>query len=54
MERLEWNKVLDKYLSEGTMLSEDYERMGDEYKYVIQEIKKAFKRLNKTDEKKVY
>ena len=54
MERLEWNKILDRYLVEGTMSSYDYERMPDEYKFVIQEIKKAMARINRTTERKLY
>lgn len=46
-DRLDWNKILDKYLTEGTMSSYEYQNLADEYKFVIQEIKKAFKRLNK-------
>ena len=47
METKEWNKVLDRYLTENTMSSEDYENLLVEQKYCIQEIKKSMKRLNK-------
>jgi hypothetical protein len=47
MEHLLWNKVLDKYLTTGHLLSEEYEELDDLQKYVIQEVKKSFKRLNK-------
>jgi hypothetical protein len=47
MKDREFNKVLDKYLTEGTMLSEDYENLDDLQKYVIQSLKRAFKRINK-------
>lgn len=47
MERLEWNTVLDHYLETGTMSAEDYENCDDLQKNVIQELKKAFKRINK-------
>jgi hypothetical protein len=45
MEQVEWRKVLDRYLTENTMSSEEYERMYIEQKFCIQEIKKAMKRL---------
>jgi len=47
MERLAWNKVLDGYLATAKMRAEDYEYCDDLQKYVIQELKKSFKRLNK-------
>jgi len=50
MERLEFNKVLDKYLETNTMTSEQYEEMSNRQKDVIQELKKAFKRLKPNDE----
>ena len=46
-DRLDWNKILDQYLVNGTMSSDEYQNLADEYKFVIQEAKKAFKRLNK-------
>lgn len=46
---LEWNKVLDGYLTVGTMPSEVYEKMSKVQQGVIQEIKKHFKRVNKND-----
>lgn len=46
MEQKEWNRVLDRYLTENTMLSEEYEQLNIEQKFVIQEIKKCLKRLN--------
>lgn len=49
MEHLKWNRVLDKYLETGHMLSEEYEELDDLQKYVIQELKKSFKRLNKSE-----
>lgn len=42
----DWNKILDRYLVEGTMSSEEYEQMEYERKYTIQEIKKSIKRIN--------
>ena len=47
----EWRKVLDRYLKEKTMASEEYERMSDAQKSLIQELKKSFKR-NICQEKK--
>lgn len=47
MKDLDFNKVLDYYLSTGKMLSEDYEKLDDMQKYVIQTLKRAYKRLNK-------
>lgn len=45
MEHLEWNKFLDHYLTEGNMSADDYYKLTDEQKFVINEIKKAFKRF---------
>ena len=39
--------VLDGYLTEGTMLSTDYEGLTQAEQVVIQTLKRAFKRLNK-------
>jgi hypothetical protein len=47
MEEKEFNKVLDFYLIWGNILSEDYENLNDEQRYVIQCLKRAFKRINK-------
>lgn len=49
MERLEWNKLLDEYLITGHMLSEEYEQLNDIQRAVIQELKRAFARINKQD-----
>lgn len=45
MEHLEWNKFLDDYMTCGAMSSEDYYKLSHEQKFVINEIKKAFKRF---------
>ena len=45
MDRKDWNKLLDKYLITGTMLSEEYEALNEIQKTIINEIKKAFKRI---------
>jgi hypothetical protein len=42
---LEWNRVLDNYLVNSWVSSEDYEALGRDQRMVIQELKKAFKRL---------
>lgn len=47
LEPKEWNRVLDKYLADGTMKSEEYETMDAEQKKIIQEIKKSIKRQPK-------
>jgi len=47
MEHLEWNDCLDNYLTTGTIPSDDYYRLDEWQQKVIQELKKAFKRLNK-------
>ena len=54
MEHLLWNKVLDKYLTTGHLLSEEYEELDDLQKYVIQEVKKSFKRLNKREVNEIH
>lgn len=41
----EFNAFLDKYLTENTGDLETYNRMNQQQKDVIQEIKKSFKRL---------
>ena len=43
----EFNQALDRYLSEGTGDAEVYIAMSQEQQGVIQEIKKAFKRIGK-------
>lgn len=45
MERKGWNKVLDHYLSQNTMSSEDYENLNEIQRAIIQEVKKAIKRI---------
>lgn len=54
MERLEFNKVLDRYLTENLISSEAYENLDEYQMYTIQELKRAYKRLNKTNETKIY
>lgn len=54
MEEKEFNKVLDRYIIENKMASVDYENLTDEQRYVIQCLKRAFKRINKTNETKIY
>ncbi len=45
LEPKEWNSVLDKYLTENTMESNQHERMSPRQQRMIQEIKKSFARL---------
>jgi len=45
LSHLYWNKVLDSYMENQTLSSEDYEGMNRDQKLVIQELKKHFKRV---------
>jgi hypothetical protein len=45
MEHLDWNEFLDEYLTYGQMSAEDYYKLNDEQKFVINEVKKSFKRF---------
>lgn len=45
MDRKEWNRLLDKYLATQEMLSEEYEQLNEIQITIIQELKKAFKRI---------
>ena len=45
LSHLYWNKVLDSYMENQTLSSEDYEGMSRDQKLVIQELKKHFKRV---------
>lgn len=45
MDRKSFNNLLDKYLLTNTMLSEEYEKLNEIQKSIIQELKKAFKRI---------
>lgn len=47
MEQKEWNHLLDRYLTENVMSSDEWEKLDDMQKIIINEIKKAFKRINK-------
>ena len=47
LEDKEWRPTLDRYLNEGIMDSDVYERMSLKQKGLIQEIKKSFKRVNR-------
>ena len=44
MERLVWNKLLDKYIATHQMMPEEYEELNDIQKTLIQELKKSFSR----------
>jgi len=54
MERKDWNRLLDKYLETGKMLSEEYEQVNDIQRAIIQELKKSFKRLNKGEVNEIH
>ena len=41
----EWRELLDGYLAEGKIVAGKYEQLSDIQMYVIQELKKAFKRV---------
>lgn len=45
MNRKEWNEILDKYLMTNTLHSEEYYKLNDIQKAIIQEIKKSLKRI---------
>lgn len=49
MKRKDWNNLLDKYLTMGTMSSEDYEALNEMQIIIIQEIKKSYARRKKED-----
>lgn len=40
----EWNTLLDKYLNTATMEQHEYDSCSDKQKWMIQELKKCFKR----------
>lgn len=42
---MNWNKILDTYLLTRTISLKNYENLSFEHKYIIQELKKAFKRI---------
>lgn len=46
LETKEWNKVLDRYLRDGSMDADIHEQMNKEQKWLIHEIDKATARLN--------
>lgn len=45
MIKKEWNKVLDRYLGERAIASEEYYSLNPVQMAIIQEIKKSFKRI---------
>lgn len=47
LEDKDWREALDSYLSGNSMNAETYYAMSDVQQKIIQELKKAFKRLNK-------
>ena len=49
MEEKDFNKIIDRYLLDNVMSSEDYENLNDYQKYTIQVLKRAFARINKKE-----
>ena len=47
LEDKEWRRVLDKYLVERKLTSDEYERMSEWQVKFIQELKRSFKRIYK-------
>jgi len=47
MEHLEWNEFLDHYLITGENDPNKWEQLNEFQKAMINELKKAFKRINK-------
>lgn len=45
--RLEWNKLLEKYTTTGTMEQGEYDSLNEQQTWMIQELKKLSKRTNK-------
>lgn len=45
----EWNRVLDKYLNQGGMLTDEGAQMSDRQKWMIHELDKAFARISRHD-----
>ena len=45
MIRKDWNLVLDRYLNNGGISVEDYDKLNEVQIAIIQELKKAFKRI---------
>lgn len=51
MEKKDWQRNLDSYLTTGKLDCNEYERMNETEKEFIQEIKRSFKRIqNKNNE----
>lgn len=44
----EWNAVLDRYLSENKISSDLYDRLSNDERIILNEIKKSFARISKT------
>jgi len=54
MKKLDFNKVLDNYLITQHMTVDDYENCDDQQRRTIQELKRAFKRINKREINKIH
>ena len=50
MERKEWNEVLDRYLATANIASDEYDSLNEVQMMIIQELKKAFKRIKAKNE----
>lgn len=47
--RSAWRDTVDRFITSGSISSEDYELLTDKERFVLNEIKKAIKRVNKLD-----
>lgn len=50
MLKKDWQRNLDRYLTTGKMDVEEYIKMNEAEKEFIQELKRAFKRINNNEE----
>lgn len=47
MVRTDWNRALDQFITTGSLTALDYQAMNTDQQYVIIELRKAYKRVNK-------
>lgn len=45
LKEIEFNRIIDKYLTINTMTADEYESLNDSQKNIIQTLKRAFKRI---------
>jgi hypothetical protein len=50
----EFNRISDKYFTDGSMTAEDYDSLTPRQRDCIQWAKRIFKRLNKEDDRETY